>query len=70
MGPWSSSFLIQSSILMDTLSAGRRDKVKILLPAINRCGDPIADYGDWTADSEWMLPEEAMRMLQGDKKGE
>lgn len=62
VGTWSSSLLTQSSILMDTLSAGRRARVKILLPAINRYGDPIADYCDWTADSEWIPLEEAIRI--------
>lgn len=36
----------------------------------NCYGDPIAEYGDWTDDGEWIPPEEAMRALQGDKKGE
>lgn len=36
----------------------------------NRYGDLIAECGDWTDDGEWIPPEEAMRTLQGDKKGE
>lgn len=36
----------------------------------NCYGDPIAEYRDWTDDGEWIPPEEAVKMLLGDKKGE
>lgn len=38
------------------------------LATLNRYGDPIAEYGDWTDEGELIPPEEAMRRLAEKQK--
>jgi hypothetical protein len=52
------------SLSIDQVFAGLLNLTEGQLKALNRHGDPIAEYGDWTADNEWLPPEEALMMAE------
>jgi len=47
---------------IDQVLAGLLNPTEEQLRSLNRYGDPIAQYGDWTADNRWLPPEEALML--------